>query len=95
MFGVQGYDAALLIDLGIRGASGNLKDHDSIRAAMRTANIDSPRGGFIYNNNHSPIQNYYKREVIAGPDGKPKIVTRGAVFRGHKDAYHKECKMNW
>ena len=95
MFGVQGYDAALLIDLGIRGASGNLKDHDSIRAAMRTASIDSPRGGFIYNNNHSPIQNYYKREVIAGPDGKPKIVTRGAVFRGHKDAYHKECKMNW
>ena len=95
MFAVQGYDAALLINLGIRGASGNLKDHDSIRAAMRTASIDSPRGGFIYNNNHSPIQNYYKREVVADADGNPKIVTRGTVFRGHKDAYHKLCKMQW
>jgi len=95
MFGVQGYDAALLIDLGIRGASGNLKDHDSIRAAMRTANINSPRGGFIFNSNHSPIQNYYKREVVADANGNPKIVTREVVFRGHKDAYYKQCKMKW
>ena len=95
MFGVQGYDAALLIDLGIRGASGNLKDHDSIRAAMRTANINSPRGGFIFNSNHSPIQNYYKREVVADANGNPKIVTREIVFRGHKDAYYKQCKMKW
>ena len=95
MFGVQGYDAALLIDLGIRGASGNLKDHESIRAAMRTANINSPRGGFIFNVNHSPIQNYYKREVVADSNGNPKIVTRETVFRGHKDAYYKQCKMQW
>ena len=95
MFGVQGYDAALLIDLGVRGANGNLKDHDAIRAAMRTANIDSPRGGFIYNVNHSPIQNYYKREVVADEKGNPKIVTREIVFRGHKDAYYTQCKMKW
>ncbi|MAF49651.1 MAG: ABC transporter substrate-binding protein [Rhodospirillales bacterium] len=95
MFGVQGYDAALLIDLGIRGANGNLEDHDSIRDAMRTANINSPRGSFIYNVNHSPIQNYYKREVVADEKGNAKIVTRETVFRGHKDAYYTQCKMKW
>lgn len=94
-FAVQGYDAALLIDLGIRGANGDLGDHDAIRAAMRTAAIDSPRGGFSFNVNHNPIQNYYKREVIADENGEPKIVTREVVFRGHKDAYAGECKMEW
>ena len=95
MFAVQGYDAALLIDLGVRGAKGKLSDKDAIRDSMRTANINSPRGGFQFNNNHNPIQNYYKREVVADAKGNPIIVTRETVFRGHKDAYHKQCKMNW
>lgn len=95
MFAVQGYDAALLIDLGVRGAKGNLNDKASIRDAMRTANINSPRGGFQFNNNHNPIQNYYKREVVADAKGNPTIVTRETVFRAHKDAYHTQCKMKW
>ena len=95
MYAVQGYDAALLIDLGVRSANGKLSDHDAIRAGMRTANISSPRGGFQFNNNHNPIQNYYKREVVADASGNPTIVTRETVFRGHKDAYHTQCSMKW
>ena len=95
LYSVQGYDAALLMDLGVRAAKGNLSDHDAIRAGMRTANINSPRGGFQFNNNHNPIQNYYLREVVADKDGNPTIVTRKTVFRGHKDAYHTQCSMNW
>jgi branched-chain amino acid transport system substrate-binding protein len=95
MFAVQGYDAALLMDLGVRGANGDLSDHDAIRAAMRTAAIASPRGGFSFNVNHNPIQNYYEREVVADANGDPTIVTRGIVFRGHHDAYEAECKMKW
>ncbi|MDA0240844.1 MAG: ABC transporter substrate-binding protein [Proteobacteria bacterium] len=95
MYAVQGYDAALLIDLGVRAAGGDLSNKDAIRAGMRSANISSPRGGFQFNNNHNPIQNYYKRQVVAGPDGEPTIVTTETVFRAHKDAYHTECKMNW
>ena len=95
MFAVQGYDAALLMDLGVRGANSDLSDHDAIRAAMRTAAIDSPRGGFSFNVNHNPIQNYYERELIADENGDPKIVTRAVVFRGHHDAYEAECKMEW
>jgi branched-chain amino acid transport system substrate-binding protein len=95
MFSVQGYDAALLIDLGVKGSKGNLKDHKAITAAMRTAAIDSPRGKFSFNVNHSPIQDYYKREVIAGPDGKPQIVVRGKVASMAKDSHYQKCKMKW
>ena len=95
MFAVQGYDAALLIDLGVRGANGDLSDHDAIRSAMRTAAINSPRGGLSFNVNHNPIQNYYKREVIADANGEPAIVTRSVVFRGHHDSYEGDCKMVW
>ena len=94
-FSVQGYDGALLIDLGIRGANGDLKNHDAIRNAMRTAAIKSPRGKFSYNVNHSPIQDYWKREVVNGPDGKPTIVTRGKVFANAKDSHYTKCKMKW
>ena len=95
MFSVQGYDGALLIDLGVRGSKGDLKNHDAIRSSMRTANIKSPRGKFTYNVNHSPIQDYYKREVIADADGNPAIVVRGKVFAQAKDSHHEKCKMKW
>lgn len=95
MFSVQGYDAALLIDLGVKGSKGNLKDHKAITAMMRTADIKSPRGKFTYNVNHSPIQDYYKREVIADANGKPKIVVRGKVASMAKDSHYQKCKMKW
>ena len=95
MFSVQGYDAALLIDLGVKGSKGNLKDHKAITGAMRTADIKSPRGKFTYNINHSPIQDYFKREVIADTDGKPKIVVRGKVASMAKDSHYQKCKMKW
>lgn len=95
MFSVQGYDAALLIDLGVKGSKGNLKDHKAITTAMRTADIKSPRGKFTYNVNHSPIQNYYKREVVAGADGKPVIRVVERVAEMAKDSHYKKCKMAW
>ena len=33
------------------------------------------------------------REVVADANGNPKIVSRGVVFRDHKDSYYKKCKM--
>ena len=91
-FSVQGYDAALLIDLGVRGSKGNLKDQDAIRNAIRTADIKSPRGKFKFNRNHSPIQSYYKRAVIADANGNPKIVTRGVVMEMAGDSHVAKCK---
>ena len=49
------------------------------------------KGKFRYNTNHIPIQNFYKREVIADANGNPEIVTRSVVLRDHKDAYYTQC----
>ena len=95
MYSAQSYDAIFLIDSAIRAVKGDLSDRDGIRNALRAANFKSVRGPFKYNTNHIPIQNFYKREVVAGTDGKPMIVNRGAVFTDHKDAYYQDCKMKW
>ncbi|MGE0736939.1 MAG: ABC transporter substrate-binding protein [Alphaproteobacteria bacterium] len=92
-FAAQAYDAPLLIDSGLKATKGNLDDKKALVLAMRKANFDSVRGPFTYNINHSPIQNYYKQTVVAGPDGKPIIRTDGVVFANHKDSYYRKCKM--
>jgi branched-chain amino acid transport system substrate-binding protein len=62
-----------------------------VAEAIMRAKFDSARGSFTYNVNGMPIQNFYLREVVKGADGKAAIVTRGAIFQSHKDAYWEKC----
>tara|TARA_Y100001934_G_scaffold283612_1_gene404805 strand:- start:13152 stop:14282 length:1131 start_codon:yes stop_codon:yes gene_type:complete len=94
-FSAQAYDAALLINSAVKAVGGDLSNKDGMRDEMRKANFDSIRGDFSYNNNHIPVQNFYKREVVADADGNAKIVTRGVVFENHKDSHYQDCKMKW
>ena len=93
IFSAQAYDMPFLVDSAVKAVKGNLKDKKGIIAAMRKADYKSTRGPYTYNTNHFPIQNFYKREVIKDSDGKVKIVTRGVVFKNHKDSFYKQCKM--
>jgi len=90
-FAAQAYDAAFLIDSGVKGAKG-VSDRKALAVAMRKADYESIRGKFSFNVNGFPIQDYYKFSVIKGAGGQPAIKTEGIVFRQHKDAYHGECK---
>ena len=90
-FSAQPYDAPFLLDAAIKAVKGNLKNKKGLIRAMEKVNYLPSRGKFRYNTNHIPIQNFYKREVIADASGNPKIVTRGIVLRDHKDAYYKQC----
>lgn len=92
-FSAQAYDAPFLLDAAVKAVKGNLKNKQGMIDAMEKVTYLPSRGEFSYNINHIPIQDYYKREVIADEKGNPKIVTRGVVFRKHKDAYYKQCKM--
>ena len=94
-FSAQAYDAELLINSAVKAVGGDLSNKDGMRDEMRKANFDSIRGDFSYNNNHIPVQNFYKREVVADADGNAKIVTRGVVFENHKDSHYQDCKMKW
>ncbi len=92
-FSAQAYDAPFLFDSAIRAAGGDLSNKNRIRRELLKANFKSIRGNFRYNTNHFPIQSFYKRQVVRGSDGKPKIVSRGAVLTDHKDAYYSQCNM--
>jgi branched-chain amino acid transport system substrate-binding protein len=90
-FAAQSYDAALLIAAALKATGGKYEDGLALAKALRHTKYDSTRGPYEYNVNGMPIQNYYKREVIKGADGKPTIVNRGVVLSNHKDAYWEKC----
>ncbi|MCB9947323.1 MAG: ABC transporter substrate-binding protein [Rhodospirillaceae bacterium] len=93
LYASQAYDAALLIDAGVRAAGGNLDDTEALIAAFETAQFDTVRGSFRFNTNHFPIQNFYLREVVQLEDGTLTNRLAGTVFTDHTDAYAQDCSM--
>ncbi|MBC7499097.1 MAG: ABC transporter substrate-binding protein [Herminiimonas sp.] len=63
VYAVQGYDAAQLLENGIKGAGGDIAKRDQMLTAMRTTAIDSPRGKFTLSAAQNPVQDIYLREV--------------------------------
>lgn len=91
-FAAQAYDGPAYLDQAVKDVKGNLKDLDGIRKSLRTPRYESVRGPYKLNVNHVPLQKFYKKEVVK--DGNEiKIVSRGVVSDGEKDAYYKDCKM--
>jgi branched-chain amino acid transport system substrate-binding protein len=96
-YGAQSYDGILLIDSAVRGVKGNLADKKGMIAVMRKADFKSTRGKFSYGQNHFPIENFYLLKTVAGatPTADPVMEIQQTVFKDHKDAYGKDCKMKW
>lgn len=92
LFAAQGYDAALLLDSALKATGGSLKDKGAFRAALKKADFKSVRGGFKFNNNHFPIQNFYIRNVVT-KDGALTTETVATAFTDHEDAYAGQCRM--
>jgi branched-chain amino acid transport system substrate-binding protein len=92
-YAAQAYDLPFMLDDAIKAVGGDLTNKKGMMQQMEKAAFPTVRGKFSYNINHIPIQNYYKREVIADADGNPKIVARGVVFENHKDVYYPKCQM--
>jgi branched-chain amino acid transport system substrate-binding protein len=92
-YAFQSYDAALLIDSAVRAVKGNLADKDALRAALKKADFKSLRGGFTFNNNHYPIQDFYLTKVAKRPDGKYETEIVKKVFTNYGDSYAKDCPM--
>lgn len=90
-FAQQAYDAPRLIAAAVKANNGKIDDVEALMRTMRKVQYPSVRGPISYNVNGFPIQNFYKVEVIKGPDGKPTIVNRGIVIANHKDSYWEKC----
>jgi len=96
-YGAQSYDGIMLIDSAVKAVKGNLADKKGMIAAMRKADFKSTRGSFKYGQNHFPIQNFYLLKTVAGasPTADPVMEIQQTVFKDHKDAYGRACKMKW
>ena len=92
-YAFQAYDAALLIDSAVRAAGGNVGNKDALRAAMMKADFKSLRGGFKFNTNHYPIQDFYLVKVAKRADGKHETQIVKRVFENDADPHAKDCPM--
>jgi len=73
IYGVQGYDSAALLDIGLAAVGGDATARDRMIAAMAAAKIDSPRGPLSFNKAHNPIQDIYLREVRNGRNARLSV----------------------
>jgi branched-chain amino acid transport system substrate-binding protein len=90
-YAMQAYDAALLIDSAVKAVKGDLSNKDAVIAALKKADFTSLRGGFKFNTNGYPIQNFYLTKVAKRPDGKYQTEIVQTVFENYGDSYAKDC----
>src|SRR5690349_19106054 len=92
-YAFQAYDAALLIDSALRATKGSTADKNALRSALAKAEFKSLRGGFKFNTNHYPIQDFYLVKVAKRGDGKYETEIAEKVFSNQSDPYAKDCQM--
>jgi branched-chain amino acid transport system substrate-binding protein len=73
VYGVQGFDAGLLIRAGLDAVKGDMAAKKDLIKAMETTSIDSPRGAWTMSKAHNPVQNFYLRQVKNGVNEVVKI----------------------
>ncbi len=66
VYGVQGYDAAQMLAIGLAAAAGDTTAIGDFAAAIAAAKIDSARGAFTVSAAHNPVQTIWLREVRNG-----------------------------
>jgi branched-chain amino acid transport system substrate-binding protein len=90
-YAFQAYDAAMLIDSAVKSVKGDLSNKEAVAAALKKADFTSLRGGFRFNTNGYPIQNFYLTKVAKRPDGKFQTEIVEKVFENYGDRYAKDC----
>jgi branched-chain amino acid transport system substrate-binding protein len=63
VYAVQGYDAAQMLDIGLKAVKGDTSKKAEFANAIEKARIDSPRGAFTMSRSHNPVQDIYLRKV--------------------------------
>ena len=91
-YGSQAYDAAALLDSGIKAVGGDLTRKEDMRKAMEKADFQSVRGAFKYGKNHVPIQSFYLQQAVK--DGDEYVLKTGEIIVANDaDKYSQKCDM--
>jgi branched-chain amino acid transport system substrate-binding protein len=93
-YAFQAYDAAMLIDSAVKAVKGDLTNKDAVASALKKADFTSLRGGFKFNTNGYPIQDFYLTKVAKRADGKFQTEIVQKVFENYGDRYAKDCTGN-
>jgi len=92
-YGAQTYDAAYLIDSGLKAVNNDMSKKDELRKAMEKADFKSVRGNFKFGNNHIPIQNFYLQDAVKNADGSYSLKTVATIVENDQDKFHDKCMM--
>src|SRR4029079_15042730 len=92
-YAFRAYDAAMLIDSGLKATKGDTGNKDALRAAMMKADFTSLRGKFKFHTNHYPIQDFYLVKVAKRADGKFQTEIVQKVFTDYADPHVADCAM--
>ena len=93
-YAMHGFDAAQLIDSAVKKLGGDLTDRDALRAALKEADFDSPRGDFTFGVNNFPVQDFYLVEAVKRDDGFYGTSIKEKIFDDYVDNYAASCTMN-
>ena len=92
-YAMQAYDAAQLIDGALQKTGGSTADKAKLRAALHAAPFVSPRGGFRFNSNNYPIQDFYLVRAARRADGLYETEIVEKVFSDWADNYAASCPL--
>ncbi|MGH3385612.1 MAG: ABC transporter substrate-binding protein [Nocardioidaceae bacterium] len=73
-YAMASYDAAQVLDKAIEAAGDDLTSETLNDAIAEVGEIDSPRGAWSFNDNGTPVQTWYLREVQAADGGFSNVV---------------------
>ena len=91
-YGSQTYDAAVLIDSGLKAVNGDMTKKDDLRKALEKADFKSVRGNFKFGPNHIPIQSFYLQDVVKQGDDYV-LKTVATIVENDQDRFHDKCPM--
>ena len=73
-YAMASFDAAQVLDKAIKGAGDKVTSKSINAAIAKVGEIDSPRGAWSFNDNGTPVQMWYLREVKAVDGGLSNVV---------------------
>jgi branched-chain amino acid transport system substrate-binding protein len=91
-YGSQTYDAAALIDSGLKAVNGDMTKKDDLRKALEKADFKSVRGNFKFGPNHIPIQSFYLQDVVKQGDDYV-LKTVATIVENDQDKHVGKCPM--
>ena len=93
MYNEQGYTTVMVIDAAVRAVKGRIEDKKAFQKALEGVKLDTPRGPFRFNTDHTPVQNIYLRKVSKSTSAELFNQTQKTVAIGSAVADAASCRM--